>query len=101
MFYSISEVAAMFQVAPSLIRFWEKEFENLQPKKNQKGHRQFSESDIEELKLIYHLLKVKGFTIPGAKEKIRTEKKKVQDKLVAIESLEKVKAFLVELKKNL
>lgn len=91
----------MFNVAPSLIRFWETEFETLRPRKNQKGNRQFSKDDLSELKLIYHLVKEKGYTIPGAREKIKMDKKKAQDKLEAIKSLEKVKSFLLEMKKKL
>ena len=91
----------MFEVAPSLIRFWETEFETLRPKKNSKGNRQYSPDDIEELKLIYHLVKERGFTIPGAKEKIRLDKKNTRDKMDALKSLEKVKNFLLELKKSL
>lgn len=91
----------MFEVAPSLIRFWETEFETLRPKKNSKGNRQYSPDDIEELKLIYHLVKERGFTIPGAKEKIRLDKKNTRDKMEALKGLEKVKSFLMELKKNL
>lgn len=100
-FYSISEVAEMFGVAPSLIRFWESEFESLRPRKNQKGNRQFSKEDIEELKLIYHLVKEKGFTIPGAREKLRLDRKKAQDRLDAIQSLQKIRSFLLEIKKDL
>ncbi len=91
----------MFEVAPSLIRFWETEFETLRPKKNQKGNRQYSPDDIEELKLIYHLVKERGFTIQGARETIRLDKKNSRDKMEAIKSLKKVKRFLIELKKNL
>ena len=100
-YFTIGEVAEMFKVAPSLIRFWETEFDSLRPKKNTKGNRQYSKEDIEEIRLIYHLLKEKGYTIPGAREKIKADKKKAQDKLEAIRSLEKVKAFLIELKNNL
>lgn len=100
-YYSIGEVANMFEVAPSLIRFWETEFETLRPKKNTKGNRQYSPDDIEELKLIYHLVKERGFTIQGAKEKIRLDKKNTRDKMEALKSLEKVKSFLLDLKKNL
>lgn len=101
LYYSIGEVADMFEVAPSLIRFWETEFETLRPKKNQKGNRQYSPDDIEELKLIYHLVKERGFTIQGARETIRLDKKNSLDKMEAIKSLEKIKNFLIELKKNL
>lgn len=100
-YYTIGEISDMFDVAPSLIRFWETEFENLNPRKNSQGKRQYNKEDIEELKLIYHLLKEKGFTIPGAREKIRMDKKKASDRMEAIKSLEKVKGFLIDIKKNL
>lgn len=100
-YFSISEVADMFSVAPSLIRFWETEFENLNPKKNSKGIRQYSEEDIQELKLIYHLVKEKGYTIAGAKDIIKQERGKAKSKMEAVESLKKVRDFLVELKSNL
>jgi len=100
-YYSIGEVSEMFDVAPSLIRFWESEFENLRPKKNSKGNRQFGKEDIEELKLIYYLVKEKGFTIPGAREKLRLNRKKTIDSMEAIKSLEKVKKFLIDLKNSL
>jgi len=101
MYYSIGEVAAMFGVASSLIRFWETEFEILKPKKNKKGNRQFTKDDIENLKVIYHLVKEKGYTLQGAKEIIKTDSLKAKNNYDMIKSLEKVKAFLIELKKNL
>lgn len=100
-YYSIGEVSEMFDVAPSLIRFWESEFESLKPKKNQKGNRQFSKNDIEELKLIYYLVKERGFTISGAREKLKLDRKKAVDNMEAVKSLEKVKKFLIDLKNNL
>lgn len=100
-YYSIGEVSEMFNVAPSLIRFWESEFESLRPKKNSKGNRQFGKGDIEELKLIYYLVKERGFTIPGAREKLRLNRKKAIDSMEAIKSLEKVKKFLIDLKNSL
>ena len=101
MYYSIGEVAAMFSVASSLIRFWETEFDILKPKKNKKGNRQFTKDDIENLKVIYHLVKEKGYTLQGAKEIIKTDSQKAKNNYDMIKSLEKVKAFLIELKKNL
>ena len=101
MYYSIGEVALMFGVASSLIRFWETEFDILKPKKNKKGNRQFTKEDIENLKVIYHLVKEKGYTLQGAKEIIKTDSQKARNNYDMIKSLEKVKAFLTELKKNL
>jgi len=100
-YYSIGEVSEMFDVAPSLIRFWESEFDSLKPKKNHKGNRQYSIDDIEELKLIYYLVKERGYTIPGAREKLRLDRKKALDNMHAVKSLEKVKRFLIDLKNNL
>jgi DNA-binding transcriptional MerR regulator len=100
-YYTIGEVAEIFKVAPSLIRFWQSEFEIINPKKNKKGNRQFTKDDIENIKMVYHLVKEKGYTLQGAKELIKADKVKVKDKFEMIRSLEKVKSFLIELKKNL
>jgi len=101
LYYTIGEVAEIFKVAPSLIRFWQSEFEIINPKKNKKGNRQFTKGDIENIKIVYHLVKEKGYTLQGAKELIKTDKVKVKDNFEMISSLEKVKSFLIELKKNL
>lgn len=100
-YYSIGEVASMFGVATSLIRFWETEFDIIRPKKNKKGNRQFTQEDIKNLQTIYHLVKEKGFTLAGAKDTLKNGKQKVDDKLEAIASLKKVKTFLQELKSQL
>lgn len=91
----------MFNVAPSLIRFWEGEFDSLKPKKNSNGNRQFTKSDIEQIRLIYHLVKEKGYTLSGAKEVLKAGTHKPQNMMEVVNSLEKVKSFLLELKKNL
>jgi len=101
LYYTIGEVAEIFKVAPSLIRFWQSEFEIINPKKNKKGNRQFTKHDIENIKIVYHLVKEKGYTLQGAKELIKSDKVKVKDTFEMIRSLEKVKGFLIELKKNL
>jgi DNA-binding transcriptional MerR regulator len=101
LYFSIGEVADMFKVAPSLIRFWQTEFDIINPKKNRKGNRQFTKDDIENLKIVYHLVKEKGYTLQGAKEIIKTGKAKAMNNLEMIKSLEKVKNFLIELKKNI
>jgi DNA-binding transcriptional MerR regulator len=77
MYHSISEVADMFDVNTSLIRFWEKEFDILQPKKNRKGNRLFTNKDIENLHLIFHLVKERGFTLEGAKNKLKTNREEL------------------------
>jgi DNA-binding transcriptional MerR regulator len=99
-YYSIGEVAGMFKENNSLIRYWEKEFSILKPKKNKKGDRFFRPEDIKNLKMIYHLLRERKYTIEGAKEFIKNNKA-AGEKHQMIESLEKVKLFLLELKNNL
>jgi DNA-binding transcriptional MerR regulator len=100
-YFSIGEVAEKFKVAPSLIRFWETEFEILSPKKNKKGNRQYTKEDLDNLTVIFHLVKEKGYTLQGAKEALKNSLKKPVDKVEVIKSLEKVKDFLLELKKSL
>jgi DNA-binding transcriptional MerR regulator len=100
-YYSIGEVSEMFNVAPSLIRFWESEFEIIQPKKNRKGNRQFTREDINHVKTIYHLVKEKGFTLQGAKEMLKSDVQSVNEKIELIDSLKNIRKFLVEVKDKL
>ena len=100
LYYPISEVANMFKVNISLLRFWEKEFDILKPRKNRKGDRLFRPEDIRNLKMIHFLLKEKGYTIKGAKAFIK-KGKKADVKFEAIESLKKLRAMLIELKSGL
>ncbi|MGV3587362.1 MAG: MerR family transcriptional regulator [Adhaeribacter sp.] len=100
-YYSIGEVAAMFEVAPSLIRFWETEFEVLKPKKSKKGTRLFTPKDIENLRIVYHLVKERGFTIQGAREVLKNKGVQTRDKYEIIQSLEKVRDFLTHIKNQL
>jgi DNA-binding transcriptional MerR regulator len=99
-YYSIGEVASMFRENQSLIRYWETEFDILQPRKNRKGDRFFRPIDIKNLVLIYDLLRRRKFTIEGAKDYLK-KNKKAEEKFAAIQSLEKIKGFLLELKANL
>jgi DNA-binding transcriptional MerR regulator len=99
-YYAISEVAAMFNVKVSLLRFWENEFDILKPRKNRKGDRLFRPEDVKNLKLIYFLLREKKYTIEGAKIFIK-KGKNVKEKFAAIESLKKIKVMLMELKASL
>lgn len=99
-YYSIGEVAAMFRENQSLIRYWETEFDILQPKKNKKGDRFFRPIDVKNLVLIYDLLRRRKFTIEGAKDYLK-KNKKAEEKFAMIQSLEKIKSFLLELKANL
>src|SRR3954471_9735932 len=101
LYFSIGEVAEMFSVAPSLIRFWESEFDLIKPKKNRKGNRQFTKEDIDNVRTIYHLVKEKGFTLQGAKEMLRNDSQAVKDKMEMIESLRSVRSFLLELREKL
>lgn len=100
-YYSISEVAERFNVSQSLIRFWEKEFDNLRPTKNSKGDRRFTEKNIIQFKLIYHLLKEKGFTIKGAKQEIKENRAKYVMKQKIVERLEKLKSGIEDLKEEI
>lgn len=99
-YYPIGEVAAMFRENQSLIRYWETEFDILQPRKNRKGDRFFRPVDIKNLVMIYDLLRRRKFTIEGAKEYLKKDKK-AEEKFAMIQSLEKIKGFLLELKANL
>lgn len=100
-YYGIGEVAKAFGVNTSLIRFWEKEFDVLQPKKNAKGNRKFTPQDIKNLQLIYHLVKERGFTLEGAKIHLKEEKQKVLSNFEVIQKLQKVKAELLKIKDQL
>ncbi len=101
MYYTIGEVSGMFKVNTSLIRFWEKEFDILRPKKNKKGNRLFTPEDLDNLKIIFHLVKERGFTLDGAKKKLRDNKHDISDSVKLTESLKKVRGFLEELKEAL
>ncbi len=101
MYYSIGEVAKLFDVNVSLIRFWENHFEILQPKKNRKGNRLFTPEDIENLKIIYHLVKEKGYTLQGAREELKKNTGEHKDQQKVIESLVRLKSFLLEIKEQL
>ena len=100
-YFTIGEVAGNLKVATSLIRFWESEFDIIKPKKNRKGNRQFTREDIKNIKLIYHLVKEKGFTLQGARDFITQGTESIEDKLELIKSLQGVRDFLVKLKNEL
>ncbi len=100
-YYSIGEVAEAFEVNTSLIRFWEKEFDVLKPKKNAKGNRKFTQEDIKNLEFIYHLVKERGFTLEGAKTHLKENKQKTLSHFEIIRKLETVKAELLKIKNQL
>ena len=101
LYYPIGEVAKMFDVSTSLIRYWEKEFDILKPRKNKKGNRLFTKVDIENLKIIFHLVKERGYTLEGAKQKLKDNKNGVQANQQIIDSLRKIKGFLNQVKEDL
>jgi|TARA_B100002019_G_scaffold291172_1_gene310593 DNA-binding transcriptional MerR regulator len=97
LYYGIGEVSKAFNVNASLIRYWEKEFDELNPKKNSKGTRRYSSVDIEKLQIIHHLVKEKGYTLEGAKDQLKILNKNFE----VIKKLEKIKANLINIKKEL
>lgn len=98
LYYSISEAAEMLGTSQSQIRFWEKEFTMLKPKKNKKGNRQFTPDDIRLLKTIHHLVKDQGFTLQGASDKIKSDHRLEKKRIDVIDTLKNLKGFLEELK---
>jgi len=101
LYYSIGEVSKILEISTSKIRFWEKEFEILNPKKNKKGNRRFTKNDLKKLKLINHLLKEKKYTINGAKKKIQNNYENLEKNQEVIENLKKLKEELIEIRKHL
>ena len=101
LYYSIGEVAKIFDVNTSLIRFWEKEFDVIKPNKNKKGNRMFTQKDVDNFHLIFNLVKERGFTLEGAKQHLKKTKGGATTDLEMIKSLNNLKNFLLELKKGL
>ena len=101
LYYSISEVAEMFDVNESLLRFWEKEFPQIKPRKTSGGTRQYRKEDIETIKLIYHLVKEKGMTLPGARQKLKDNKENTIRNFEIVEHLKSIKEELLAMKKEL
>jgi DNA-binding transcriptional MerR regulator len=100
LFYSIGELSVMFNVKTSLIRFWEKEFDIIKPKKNNKGNRLFTKDDVQNFQTIFHLVKERGFTLQGAKAKLKSGQETL-DNVELINRLQKVKEQLLELKSQI
>jgi DNA-binding transcriptional MerR regulator len=100
-FYKISEVAEMFSVNISAVRFWEKEFNILKPKKNKKGNRLFTNKDIKNIQIIYHLLKERGFTVEGAKKKLKENKTDTIENIEIVNHLKDIRGFLVNLREEI
>jgi DNA-binding transcriptional MerR regulator len=101
LYYSIGEVARMFNVNASLIRFWEKEFDIIKPKKNKKGNRFFTRQDIENFNLIFHLVKEKGLTLAGAKKKLKENREDTINNFEVVKALTEIKSMLLEIKESL
>ena len=101
LYYSIGEVAKMFKVNTSLIRFWEKEFDIIKPQKNKKGNRFFTQKDVDNFHIIYNLVKEQGYTLQGAKEKLSLSGNESEKNIEIIKRLKKVRNFLVELRETL
>jgi DNA-binding transcriptional MerR regulator len=101
MYYTMGEVSAIFDVNQSLIRFYEKEFDVLQPKKNKKGNRYFTPEDLENFKIIFHLIRDKGYTLQGAKDHLKNNMDGTRDNQRVIDSLENMKKFLLEVRDEL
>ena len=101
LYYTIGEVAGMFNVNTSLIRFWEKEFSILKPQKNQKGNRLFTSKDIENFRLIYNLVKEKGYTIQGAREYLSKNRGDAQKNQEIVKKLTEIRNHLQDLENDL
>ncbi len=101
LYYSISEVAVMFGVNASLIRFWEKEFDIIKPRKNAKGNRFFTRQDIDNIGLIHHYVKERRLTLEGARQKIKENREDAEHTFQVVQSLKKVRAMLMEIKANI
>ena len=101
LYYRIGEVAEMFNVNTSLIRYWESEFSVLRPRKSTKGNRMFTQRDLRYLRMIYQLVKVQGYTLQGAKDALKKDFDQLERKTTVLMTLEKTKKFLLELDKEL
>lgn len=101
LYYTIGEVAAMFDVNTSLIRFWENEFDTIKPKRNNKGNRLFTKQDVENFYIIFHLVKERGLTLDGAKKKMKENKDDTINNFEVVKSLQNIKSLLLEVKESL
>ncbi len=100
-YYSIGEVAELFEVNPSLIRFWEREFDILRPSKNKKGNRLYTKQDLDTLRVIYHLVRERGYTLQGAREKLKTGRDEVTRNVEVIDSLQKIRDYLLKIREEI
>ena len=101
LYFSIGEVAEKFNLAPSALRFWEKEFDTIKPFKNKKGNRFYTQEDIDQIAVINHLVKERGLTLKGAKAKIKENKDEVEHNYEIVQKLQEIKTYLIEIKEIL
>lgn len=101
LYYSIGEVADIFHVNTSLIRYWEKEFDIIKPKKNKKGNRLFTQNDIDNFHIIYHLVKERGMTLKGAQKKMKDNRDEEEHNFEIVKSLEQIKLMLLEVRETI
>ena len=101
LYHSISEVSAKFGVKASLIRFWEKEFDIIKPRKNAKGNRLFTQQDIDNIALVHHYVKERRLTLEGARQKIRQNRDDAEHAFQIVQSLKKIRAMLLEIKESI
>lgn len=101
LYYSISEVSDMFGLAPSALRFWEKEFDTIKPFKNKKGNRYYTQENIDQIALINHLVKERGLTLKGAKSKIKENSQETEQTYEIVKKLQEIREYLVEIKELL
>ena len=100
-YYSISEVSNHFGVSQSLLRYWESEFPSIRPKRNKKGTRFFTKKDIDQIERIYHLVKSQGYTLKGAKDRLKSDTKSVNAEIETIRTLKDIKRFLKDVHSKL
>ena len=100
LYYSIGEVAKMFNVNSSLIRFWEKQFDIIKPKKNKKGNRFFTAQDIDNFQLIYHLVKERGMTLAGARKKLKENRSDAINNFEVVQTLGEIKKLLLDIRES-
>ena len=101
LYYSIGEVADMLGVSQSLLRFWEKEFDNIKPRKNKKGDRLYTDKEIDKLKVIYHYVKEKGYTLTGARKAIQINRPEKNNQMEVIVALKNMKETIIRIRDNL
>lgn len=101
LFFTIGELSKIFDVNTSLIRFWEKEFDIIKPHRNKKGNRLFTKADVDNFHKIYYLVKTRGFTLAGAKEKLRSKPEESNIEFEVVKTLQKIRGFLTEIKQEL